>query len=1171
MGIDLCQYRASIGNTNRYGTIQPGKIATKFISPIFIYTQPCTFNEIHPHSLNYSYIITYIFIMSYMIPIIISMNLQTVVPPLSDHVTTNIGHPLVQLHNTVLPKLVLTNAYFGVIIKYLLSKLLAFQSFNDIKNLCYDTQSKVFSKIKSLSLLISMWIVSINIILVTLSNMSMLNPGPQSVNSGKSNLSIYYQNVQGLITYNSLGKDSPTLNMTKLLEFQTFVYNTQPDIIILNETWLKLSIKNSELLSENTYKIFRVDRSIDTHPMDSNNPNKYKKNGGGVLIAVNCSLNLNPRIIKINTKAEVLSIELHLPNKKKVCLSTCYRVGTLGDLNHSELDSHFCEVAKNRKISAHTILGDFNLDTIDWVNHVCSDRIHNKFLDTFDNLGLSQQIRHPTHIKGNILDILLTNKPALLSEVRVLDRDEILKSDHFAICLSLDFKVKRSKCKKRKIFNFKKANWDSMNDELRRVDWNSHLQFCDPTTAWLKFKSILLALCDKYIPKVTIRSNYAPPWFDSDVHKLCMKKEKHRKLYKQTNNPNHYNKFKLCRKEMKKLVKEKMRSNFNDEQGENVITKKFWSYVKSSSNSSRLPDCMSAKGKFRSNPKDIANLFNGHFGEQFSKKSKYDIDIDYRNDPLINFNIGLQDVRKLLTSINQNKSQGPDGINGKILRNCAVSIAYPLSLLFNLSFNTGHIPSEWKIANIVPVHKKGDKSAIENYRPISLTCLIMKLFEKCVRNELMSLCQDKIHQSHHGFLPGKSCTTQLLPFVNDITLNLNNNLATDIVYFDFAKAFDTVNHDIILNKLKYEFKIDGLMLKFIREYLQNRKQRVVVGDSMSDELDVLSGVPQGSIIGPLLFVLFINDIHNCVSHGTNIALYADDTKIWRAIRSELDCFTLQNDIDALSHWSKINCMAFHPQKCKILSVSHQINLNILPFMRFTYTLDNVPLDYCNKQNDLGINMHNRLNWNPHCIDIIAKATVRFNLLRRTCHFVKNLLKRRTLYITLVRSIFEHGSVVWAPSCQTTIAKFEVLQKRCIKWILKEQFKSYGCYEYLTKLKELDILPMKYKFMYTDLVLFHKIVHHLVPIDLPQYIETRSITRSSNSDTLSYSISSHIRNHKRIFQSNFFARCITPWNTLPFELRDSSNVVLFSSALKKCIWEYILGSPDNDHNYEIEPD
>ena len=185
------------------------------------------------------------------------------------------------------------------------------------------------------------------------------------------------------------------------------------------------------------------------------------------------------------------------------------------------------------------------------------------------------------------------------------------------------------------------------------------------------------------------------------------------------------------------------------------------------------------------------------------------------------------------------------------------------------------------MANVVPGHKKGEKSVVENYRP-------MKVFERCISDELLSKCQDRIHSSQHGFLPGKSYTTQLIPFVDDLALGLNNSIRTDFIYFDFAKAFDSVNHDVILHKLKFVFNVDGLMLQFLTNYLQNRKQRVVVDQSMSIDSIVLSGVPQGSILGPLLFVLFINDMHSVVSPGTNIALYADDTKIWRQISSDID-------------------------------------------------------------------------------------------------------------------------------------------------------------------------------------------------------------------------------------------------------------------------------------------
>ena len=204
----------------------------------------------------------------------------------------------------------------------------------------------------------------------------------------------------------------------------------------------------------------------------------------------------------------------------------------------------------------------------------------------------------------------------------------------------------------------------------------------------------------------------------------------------------------------------------------------------------------------------------------------------------------------------------------------------PLShLLFNLPFKTGSLPADWKLAHIVPIHKKGDKDDIENYRPISLTSIISKVFEKCIRDELLLECQKFLHDSQHGFLPLKSGSTQLVPFSHDISIGFNSNNLIDVIYFDFAKVFDTVNHDIILLKLKNEYKIDGLMLKFVKEYLQGRIQRVVVNGTLSDTRPVKSAVPQGSILGPLLFVLFINDMQSRVSPGTKIALYADDTKI----------------------------------------------------------------------------------------------------------------------------------------------------------------------------------------------------------------------------------------------------------------------------------------------------
>ena len=186
-----------------------------------------------------------------------------------------------------------------------------------------------------------------------------------------------------------------------------------------------------------------------------------------------------------------------------------------------------------------------------------------------------------------------------------------------------------------------------------------------------------------------------------------------------------------------------------------------------------------------------------------------------------------------MKEVNPNKAAGPDGIHGKILKNCAVSLAYPLSVIFRVSYNSGMIPKDWKLANVVPVYKKGSKTSVENYRPISLTSLVMKIFEKIIRDELMMRCETLLGKSQHGFLPNKSCTTQLINFADNVSQALNQSLRTDIVYFDFAKAFDSVNHDVILKKLKNRFKIDGTMLKFLVGYLQNREQCVIIDGKRS--------------------------------------------------------------------------------------------------------------------------------------------------------------------------------------------------------------------------------------------------------------------------------------------------------------------------------------------------
>ena len=217
-----------------------------------------------------------------------------------------------------------------------------------------------------------------------------------------------------------------------------------------------------------------------------------------------------------------------------------------------------------------------------------------------------------------------------------------------------------------------------------------------------------------------------------------MTKEAARRKFKRTNSKLDEVKFSNARRNFKSMTCKKMRENMYNSDDPALITKKFWSHQKFVSKSSRIPERVYLNGCFRSNDIDKANLFNKFFCDQFSDSSDYEIAVDTSNDEQFNVSFCHRRIRKLLAKINSNKAGGPDAIHGKILKNCAVSLAYPLSILFRVSYNTGCIPREWKLANVVPVHKKGAKENVENYRPISLTCLVMKTFERIIKDSILT-------------------------------------------------------------------------------------------------------------------------------------------------------------------------------------------------------------------------------------------------------------------------------------------------------------------------------------------------------------------------------------------------------------------------------------------------
>ena len=332
----------------------------------------------------------------------------------------------------------------------------------------------------------------------------------------------------------------------KMASFHSYVFENKPSIIVVNETWFTNEIHDNEILPNNSYKIYRLDRSLKTHPYDENNPKKFRKNGGGIMIAIRSDLNVDSKAIKFKNfdcKAEILSVDIKFPDGTHKCITTVYRVGSLKDENHAQIDSYLKKLATRKNIGKITLVGDLNLSSIKWPEGVSTCALENKFLNSFNDIGFTQLVSDATHEEGRTLDLILSNTINDVANIKILNKNTVCSSDHFAIEFTLNIKVKRKKFPKRKIFNFKKAKWDKLNKELNSINWSYEFRNSGLESNWKIFKSIFFKLCYKHIPMVTVGSKMQPPWFDSETYHLCREKERHRSNFKKSKNLIDYEKF----------------------------------------------------------------------------------------------------------------------------------------------------------------------------------------------------------------------------------------------------------------------------------------------------------------------------------------------------------------------------------------------------------------------------------------------------------------------------------------------------------------------------------------------------------------------------------------------------------------------------------------------------
>lgn len=495
-------------------------------------------------------------------------------------------------------------------------------------------------------------------------------------------------------------------------------------------------------------------------------------------------------------------------------------------------------------------------------------------------------------------------------------------------------------------------------------------------------------------------------------------------------------------------------------------------------------------------------------------------------------------VRTALAKLKPNKSPGMDKIHPRVLKETANTFSEPLTILFNKSIQQCTVPNEWKKAQISAIYKKGDKSHAGNYRPVSLTSVVCKVMETIVREHITKHMRTNnlFSTKQYGFISGRSTPLQLLEVMDRWTEALDNGYEIDCVYMDFQKAFDTVPHRRLLQKMQ-AYGISSQILRWTESFLSERSQFVMVNGENSSWKPVTSGIPQGSVLGPLLFVLFINDLPEIVE--STAYLFADDTKVFNIITRAEDRPKLQRDLDCIADWSDEWLLRFHPDKCKVMHLGEKGEEN-----RQTYRLRDVELDTIENEKDIGVVIDSALTFDKHISEKVNKANQMFAVLRRSFRYMDSNTFV-PLYKTLVRTHLDFASSVWFPYKQKHIEQIEGVQRRATKQLpgLKEL-------NYEDRLRTLKLPSLSYRRTRGDMIEVYKIISGKYDHDASECLKLWKDMAPRKSER-GHSLKLYPQRAKSTLRKNSFAiRSVSLWNSLPENVVSAQTTNTFKNRLDK---------------------
>lgn len=932
------------------------------------------------------------------------------------------------------------------------------------------------------------------------------------------------------------------LNINSILahidELRVFISTSKIDILAINETKLHATIHDNQIHLPG-FEVVRNDRKVNG------------RNGGGVCLYIRSNLNYHIRYDLDVTLLECLSVEITKPRSKSFLVSTWYRppCSTVDIFNAFD---KLIDKIDAEGIEFH-LLGDINCDLLP------TEISHNASILTslFNVYGLSQLITEPTRVTSNsrsLIDLYVTNSSQKIVNSGVL---HLGISDHSLIYATRKTHYDRGVVRIIQTRSYKNFNKDGFLRDLSQKPWDDVNLQTNPDDMWSSWKKLIMESIDKYAPYKNKRiSKKNSPWITSELLRKMHERDYLKKKAVVNNDEALWKQYKYARNRTNNAIREAKQRYFSENLENNKANpRKTWKLINELNsrkcNKSQNISEIKLGDQIINSPTKMSEAFNEYFTNVGPKLAQQippiDIEPEFYLEPTdktFSFRTpSVSTVCRLLGELNERKATGLDKIPCKLLKMANSIVGPSLTGIFERSITTGLYPNEWKLARVTPVFKKGIKSDVNNYRPISILPIVSKVFEKIIHDQFYNYLNENklLTNCQSGFRSLHSTLTALLEATNNWSVNIDKGLLNGVIFIDLRKAFDTIDHEILIRKLR-SYGVDGDALRWFNSYLSNRSQKCSVNGRLSNASKISCGVPQGSIIGPLLFLVYINDLPNCLCNAS-AKLFADDTNISVSARSlgELEP-EINSELRNLNCWLKTNKLSLNIAKTEFMVIGSRQKLRTEENNDIRIEIDSKTIERVRHTKSLGLTIDDRLSWSKHIDELCKKISSGVGALKQVRPFISTSTAVQ-IYNALILPYFDYCSPVWDGLCNQFSDKLQKLQNRAARVITRTSYDTSS--SILLDMLHWDTLSTRRKKM--KAIIMFKSLNNKVP----EYLQEMFIPRCSeyslrNSESKLTLPMPHTDYLKRSFSYNGAIL----WNSLPQQVRNMSSLGQFKKEINR---------------------